>query len=218
MPENPADIAEEVVQARRRGYTRATVNGVVFNAEERGWCSRFVRLCHLAAGLPTEVFACCAHSTAQHLAGQQRGTGNPGRGDIVTFRLDSPKCSICGQPVWHIAILDGDGRVYENTSSGSRGNPRPAGTKQTPLSEIGHSRITGYYSLQAPLAEHPYRDRDIIVKLADRPFPGVLRGGVSYLGNDQGPPVRVLEQIGGAVYDHIPDQGTVYVYKRRNDE
>lgn len=45
-----------------------------------------------------------------------------------------------------------------------------------------------------------------------------LRGGVSYLGTEDGPPVRVLEQIGAAVYDHIPDQGTVYVYKRRNDE
>lgn len=208
---NPAEVAEEVVAARKAGYARATVNGVVFATIEKGYCSRFVRLCHLAAGLPTAAFGCCAHSTAQHLRGEKRDVNTPARGDIAVFTNSGPRCSVCGQAVWHIAVYLGNGMVAENTSSSTRGDPRAAGTKITPLEQIGISRIWGYFSLQKFAQQAAYHDGPVVVKIADTPFNGELRDGVTYLG---ALPVRELTRVGAAVYDHIPDERTVYVYKR----
>lgn len=147
MAQNPADIAVEIVAARKRGDALATKNGVEFRTNERGYCSRFVRLCHKAAGLPTSVFGCCAHETYRRLEQHHKRISGPLRGGILVFSNSGPKCSTCGKAVWHIAVDLGNGLVAENTSSGTRGEPRAAGTKITPLSSIGTSRLAGRYSL-----------------------------------------------------------------------
>jgi hypothetical protein len=147
MPQNPADIAEAIVAARLRGDTLATKNGVQFKTNEKGYCSRFVRLCHKSAGLPTSVFGCCAHETYRRLEAAHKRVQGSVRGGIIVFSNSGPKCSTCGTNVWHIAVDLGNGYIAENTSSSTRGNPKAAGTKKTPLASIGTSRIVGRYSL-----------------------------------------------------------------------
>lgn len=223
-PMNPADVAEEVVRARKAGYARATVNGVEFNTEEAGWCSRFVRLCHLAARLlpPGDEFgpfSCCAHSTAQHLQGAGRRVQSPSRGDVVAFTSpeSGQRCRTCGQAVWHAGIYLGEGRVAENTSSGSRGDPRAPGTKVSALAEVGLSRVWGYFRLWKAAPAEAYRDGPVRIKVLDVPYTGFLRAGRTYFGSpeDESPlPVRALEQGGFQIFDHIPDERTVYVYLR----
>lgn len=213
-----ATTAETVVAARVRGDTETTLNGVTFDLETGGMCSRFVRQCHQAAGLPTDAFGCCAHTSGQHLKGAGKQLSTLVRGAVMVFSNSGPACSSCGQAVWHIGIYLGNGRVAENTSSGKRGEPRPAGTKISALSDIDPdgSRLWGLFSV-TNIKPDAYRDRPITVKVLDVPYTGFLEGGTSYLGStaDAAPmPVRVLEKGGFVVYDHIPDENTVYVYLR----
>ncbi len=205
-----ATVAEQVVAARKRGETKTTLGGVTFDLNTGGYCSRFVRQCHESAGLPTGVFSCCAHSTAQHLEGAGKRVNTLVRGALMVWTNSGPACSVCRQAVWHIGIYLGDGQVAENTSITSRGEPRKAGTKVTPLDAIDpqHTRLWGLFSV-AQLAP-AYQDGPITVKVADKPYAGTLKVGVSYLGDM---PVRQFEQVGGAVYDHIAGERTVYVYK-----
>lgn len=209
--EGIARCAEEVVAARLRGYTRATLHGEEFELTERGWCQKFVRQIHLAAGVPRPWASCCAHSTQQHLKGAGLRVPGPVRGGIVTFSLKSALCSKCGQTVGHTAICLGNGMVAENTSSGSRGNPEAAGTKRTPLADIGLSRVVGYYSALKPSPVSPYADGPCRVKVNDVDGPGVIHHGEVFFPDGTG--VRAwAEEHGGHAYDHLPQEGRVYVY------
>lgn len=64
-------------------------------------------------------------------------------GDIVGINRHSG-------PYGHVAIyvgkIEGKDIIAENTSSGSRGDPRRPGTKLTPYADIAH-RVTGVYRL-----------------------------------------------------------------------
>jgi len=148
---NPADVAEAVVAARKRGETSPVVNGVRFDTEEKGYCSRFVRLCHQAAGLHTGLFGCCANTTGDNLREYGKAVTVPRRGDITVWTNSGYRCSVCGQNVYHIAVYLGGARYAENTSSGSRGDPRKAGTKISTFPEIGRTRVWGHFSLQPPV-------------------------------------------------------------------
>ena len=148
---NPADVAEAVVAARKRGVTTPVVNGVRFNTEEKGYCSRFVRLCHQAAGLHTGLFGCCANTTGDNLKEYGKAITVPRRGDITVWTNSGYRCSVCGQNVYHIAVYLGGARYAENTSSGSRGDPRQPGTKVSTFAEIGRTRVWGHFSLQPPV-------------------------------------------------------------------
>jgi len=215
-------IAREVVTARLAGRSTYAAHGRTFNLTRGGMCSRFVRqVCEAVGGVRDHglgsgsggPFACCASATEVNLRGAGKQV-SAGAGTIVCF--NSPpaggRCGTCGRVVGHIGIDLGGGAVAENTSSASRGNPRAAGTKISGLAEIGAGRVSGYYALfpAAQAVPHPYAKGPLTVKLLDRPFPGELRGGVSYVTL----PVRELERWGGEVFDRIGEQRTVYVYYR----
>lgn len=218
-------VAQEIVAARLAGRSTYAAHGRTFNLTQGGMCSRFVRqACEAVAGVPEYglssgnggPFACCAAATEVNLRGMGKQVAQDA-GTIVCFNSPAAggRCGTCGRTVGHIGIYLGGGRVAENTSSASRGAPRAAGTKVSTLAEIGASRVNGYYALFPAAASvvpgpHPYAEGPVTVKLLDRPFPGELRGGVSYVTL----PVREFERWGGAVYDRIADQRTVYVYYR----
>jgi len=223
------EVEKDIVDYRVAGGTWATLHGVDFVTRDKpprslltapGMCSAFQRVSHECAGQDTSCFSCCATSTGQHLKGAGKSVGAMKPGTMLVFS-GGGACGICHQPVGHIALYigrDGNGRdiCAENTSSASRGTPRAAGCKISLLDEIGRGRLTGMYRNEAVAAPAAYRDRVITAKVLDVPYTAFLRGGVSYLGNpaDANPmPVRVLEQGGFKVYDHIVDQDAVYVYK-----
>ncbi len=135
-----ADIAEQVVAARRRGLTSFKVGKVTLNLTESGMCARFVRQCHEAAmgqGEQTWPYrGDRALAVNANLLAAGLGVGDRRRGDVICF---------VGGEYGHIVIWLGDGMVAENTISGKRGNPRDPGTKITPLVEIGTARIIGWY-------------------------------------------------------------------------
>ena len=209
-----ADIAEQVVAARRAGNASATLHGVKFDLTEIGWCSKFVRQAHEAAlghSMSTNdggPCACCAAATEVNLRGEGFALGQPDRGAIVCFNHppQGKKCKWCGRRVGHIGICLGNDLIAENTSANNRGDPRAAGTKISPLASIGPSRVSGYYS--SIKAQFSYADGPITIKLLEVPHDGFLRSGVAYL------PARALTTLGFAVTDHILDQGTVYIYRR----
>jgi len=208
--EGIAVVAERIVDARRSGMTKATLNGVEFRLNERGYCQRFVRQVHEAAHLPTPWASCCAHSTQQHLEGAGLRIPNALRGCIVSFSLSSPKCSTCGQSVGHTAICLGNGMVAENTSA-TRGDPRPPGTKITDLGVIGYSRVLGYYSPIRDFRPSPYADGPCRIKVNEMDGPGYIRGERVFF--PEGTPARDWAvQNGGQAYDHLPESNRVYIY------
>ena len=220
---NIARIAEQAVAERIKGKLNVVINGTHFELYEKGYCSEFARECHQAALAAPEhaygancerygnphLFGCCAHRTEQLLKEARMATCRPVPGDIVCFNKIpyGHICNSCGQWVGHIGVLLDKGRFAENTSCSTRGTPREAGTKITPLALL-HHRISGYYRLLPPAPEG-YADGPVKIVVFDGPvIEGLLQDGVTYV------PVRALaEAFGGTVYDHIPDQRKVYMGK-----
>ncbi len=221
-----ARIAEQAVTERIKGKRNVRINGTPFELYERGYCSEFARECHQAAlGAPVHafgsnykrygnphLFGCCAHRTEQLLREAGMATSRPTPGDIVCFnRIPTGYiCSSCGRRVGHIGVLLDQGRFAENTSSGSRGTPREAGTKITPVALL-HSRISGYYRLLPVAAEVPYGYADGPVKIViiDGPvLAGLLQDGTTYA-----PARELAEAFGGKAYDRIVEQRKVYLEK-----
>lgn len=165
-----ARIAREVVAGRKRGLEKVTINGVEFNTLEKGWCSKFVRQVHEATtGRAAPWPGWFAVWTERNLHRGGYRVVNPQVGDIVCFNA-AEYARLGRERVWnakdpqnirdwgaqgHIGILVGDGLVAENTSSAKRGDPRAAGTKLTPLDQIGASRISGYYAVLPTVSEAP---------------------------------------------------------------
>lgn len=172
-----ARIAREVVAGRKRGLEKVTINGVEFNTLEKGWCSKYVRQVHEATtGRAAPWPGWFAVWTERNLHRGGYRVANPQVGDIVCFNA-AEYARLGRERVWdakdpqnirdwgaqgHIGILVGDGLVAENTSSAKRGDPRAAGTKLTPLDQIGASRISGYYAV-LPTVSESAKDEDVSV-------------------------------------------------------
>lgn len=202
--------AAAAAHAQGKGSTRISINGVLFNLAERGYCARFVRQCHEAAlKIPERTWAYAAANALQMEAALRRaGTavvGEPRPGDVVAINRNSGANG-------HIGIVVGGGYFCENTSSTSRG----PGTVRSALSLVA-ARITGYYRPYPDAEEQPAStDGPLCVVLPgyEHAVPIELRGDVAW-----GP----LRAFGEALHaqgfckeldwrdGHLDDQGKLYV-------
>lgn len=150
-------IARAAVQHRRNGAQTYTVGRVTLNLTQGGMCARFVRQVHEAAlGLSEFAWqyrAPNAFEMERNLRAAGLRTSNPQPGDVACFNT-------AGTPPGHIGIYLGNGEVAENTSSGSRGDPRAPGTKISTLASMGGAaRVSGYYAvLPAAVEEAPVNE------------------------------------------------------------
>jgi hypothetical protein len=135
-------IARQAVAQRLAGDTSWEHNGVKFDLDAGGYCARFVRQCHDAALGQGEMVWAYKSPTAWDMEIVLRAAGlrtsNPQPGDILCING-------AGCRPGHIGIYLGNGEYAENTSSSTRGNPRAAGTKISPISAVA-DRVTGYYA------------------------------------------------------------------------
>ena len=103
----------------------------------------------------------------------------------------------------HIGIFIGGGLFAENTSSSSRGDPRAAGTKISPISAV-LSELSGYFR---PFESDSIR---LILQKADGPY--VIACNLKVEGGVSRVDLRaVAEALGFEVTDHLQDQGKVYL-------
>ncbi len=114
-----ANVAEQVVGAKRKRLRTISLGLVTFNLTESGMCARFVRECHEAALQHAEQTWPYRGDRALAVNANLKAAGLPvkdrQRGDVICFSGGE-----CG----HIVIYLGAGLVAENTSSGKRGTPR----------------------------------------------------------------------------------------------
>ena len=163
-----AKVARDAGAAGDLGRTAITINGIKFDLDERGACSRFVRQVHEAArsgppGCEFDYqggrFGCCAAKTEHTLkAAGLNVVGDPQPGAIVCFNQppSGSRCKHCGRRVGHIAVYLGEGLIAENTSSLSRG----PGTHIHHLTEDLRRRVSGYYyALPIAAVEEPDTDK-----------------------------------------------------------
>lgn len=114
-----------------------------------GYCARFVRQVYeTACGLrpfswryaaPSALEMCARLEADGHAVSADRLVP----GDILGINRNSGKY---GHIAVYVGRVDGVETIAENTSSTVRGNPRRAGTKLTPHTDIAH-RVTGVYRL-----------------------------------------------------------------------
>lgn len=152
------NVAAQAVEQRLAGdkVWRPVGGRQTFDLLERGMCAKFVRQCVETAYELRPFEWEYARATAREDERALRAAGlrvdKPQPGDIVCLNNQSYKAghiAIFAGPVridGHLILPDPDGTVsiFENTSSGTRGKPRPAGTKVTPLSVVV-SKLSGYY-------------------------------------------------------------------------
>jgi len=208
----PADIAEEVVR-RLRKASPVTIAGHTFyqvyydkKGRVKGMCSMFVRqCCEVAFGwrdheystsqdINPQLFGGSARETEALLKGAGLRTTKPVRGDIVCFNRNSGRHG-------HIGIFLGDNRFAENTSSRLRG----PGTVISSLSSMLY-RVTGYYHLafaDADVLRVVFLPGSEVIDCRPRIEDGVTRCDLRLLA----------ERLGYEVYDHIADQGKIYLRK-----
>lgn len=227
------DVARRVVAARKAGNQYVAINKTRFNTLEKGWCARFVRqvheaACNLADGIMTSSHggphACCASATEVNLRGSGYKVASAVPGAIVCFNnpASGGKCSTCGRAVGHIGIYLGDGLVAENTSSAKRGDPRAAGTKITKLSDIGASRVSGYYAvLPAAAGAAPgYVEGPVkcMVAVPDDTQPdglryvalrGILDDGTTYVEQRE---YTAMLRPDLTLVNKLPEEGKTYVF------
>jgi hypothetical protein len=166
-----AQIAREVVEARRRGDTSPVIHDVTFDTEAGGWCLRFVWRCFCSAlrgaGVALDpgdpggdqqlawlpwaaryaVDACRVLARGgDSLCGHFGKVSSPEPGDIALLTAS-------GTRPGHIALLVSPTEVAENTVAG-RGNPPRPGTKITPLREVEYA-LTGFARVLPSTAPGP---------------------------------------------------------------
>ena len=141
-------IVEYAVQAARAaqageqaitlgtGKTKQTLD-----LRKGGMCARFVRQVHeTALGIPAFSWRFAAQDAIGMLENMQADflmDASPLRpGDILGHTN-----ALHGHIGIYVGEIDGAPTVAENTSSSTRGNPRRAGTKLTPLSQFSYTRI-----------------------------------------------------------------------------
>jgi hypothetical protein len=134
-------IAKAAVAARLAGQRTYAYGAHIFDLDTGGYCARFVRICHESAlAIGDQEWSYRAANAVQmeaRLRSASTQINRPVPGCIVALNRGTGGNG-------HIALYVGDGIIAENTSSASRGNPRAAGTKLTPLALV-ESRVTGYY-------------------------------------------------------------------------
>ena len=182
-----ARIARQAGQAGKEGGQTIVIGGVTFNLRERGYCARFVRICHEAAsGLrPFEwpFAAANARQMEQKLRANGKGVDDPLPGDVVALNHNTGSNG-------HIGIYLGSGKFAENTSSTVRG----PGTTISNLAQMS-GRVTGYYRALPVAAQ---------VKVVELPSSTVL--GLIDAPSD---PDGEYELV-----NHVGDQGKIYIRKR----
>ena len=149
------DVARELWIMRKDGLSTVKITHsagtVVFSLDTGGYCSRFARqCCECAAERPAfsiPYFGRSAKETerkckANNLSSYESIDDAP-PGSLIFFGTTGP--------YGHVAIWGGYEKgepiIYENTSDGHRGDPRPPGTKRTVLTNNIMSRITSIYSI-----------------------------------------------------------------------
>lgn len=114
-----------------------------------GYCARFVRQVYeTACGFGEGRWKYAAGSALEMCeklaaAGNTVGDHSLVPGDIIGINRNSGRY---GHIALYVGKIDGKDCIAENTSSTTRGNPRAAGTKLTPLSDV-IERVTGVYRL-----------------------------------------------------------------------
>lgn len=197
-----AEVAREVC-AWFANHKRGTLvlNGVPFEMEDVARCSEFVRECNFAAtgtNWAGVYFGGTARATEAMLkaAGKAIPWGEAETGDVVCFNRQSGEFG-------HIGVMLDGYHYAENTSSKVRG----PGFVISAFSDIGTSRITGFYRLlpaRAVVAAPHYPP------LVIGPEQQVLCEGKTVDGTLWAPVRTVVEAVGGGVVWH-EDQGKAYL-------
>ena len=152
-----AEVAKQAVAARVAGKASVTLGtgetAQTFNLTKGGYCGRFVRqCCEVALGLKPHTWKFGAEDALSmeaelRAAGKAVTTADRKPGDIVAINARSGKYG-------HIGIVITKTIIAENTSSGTRGDPRAPGTKCSHWGDIAE-RVTGVYRVQATAAPEP---------------------------------------------------------------
>lgn len=131
----------------------------VLDLRERGMCAKFVRQVHETAcgfrpfswayAAPNAQVMCRQLAAANHAIPARR-SADLLPGDIIGVGNSAPPGHVC----LYVGEVGGVATVAENTSSGTRGNPRSPGTKLTPYADIA-PRVDGVYRLRWMTAEEP---------------------------------------------------------------
>ena len=196
-----AGVARRAVAARKAGKTSYTEGSATFLLDKGSYCARFVRqCCEATAGLPP-FGAWFAAPTAREMEAKLRAAGKvvggvPMPGDIIGLNKQS---------YWagHIGIFLGGGLFAENASDPSRGDPRAAGTKISPISAV-LPELSGYFR---PFESDSIR---LILQKADGPY--VIACNLKVEGGVSRVDLRaVAEALGFEVTDHLQDLGKVYL-------
>jgi hypothetical protein len=164
--------------------------GQKLDLKRGGYCARFVRqIYETACGIGEGAWKYAAGSALEMCdklaaAGNTVGNHSLVAGDIIGINRNSGQY---GHIAIYVGQVNGKDCIAENTSSATRGNPRSAGTKLTPLSDV-IDRVTGVYRL--------------LYGVPDPAWPGykpiLFSGGKYYL-------LKVMTNG-----DHRSDQGKVY--------
>ena len=201
-----AKIVTQAVAQRRSGDSSWECAGVVFDLEAGGYCARLVRQAFEAAiGLGEWMWAYKA-ATAYDMEALLRDAGlrtdSPMPGDIVCVNSSGTRPGHIGI---YLGYIDGVESYAENTSCATRGDPREAGTKITPLSAIA-SRITGYYAALPSAVPVGYEVGDIRVACGDDGVPGWFTGDHAIVGV-----TALADLIGDSTSDFIDSARTVAI-------
>ena len=150
-------VAKAAVAARVAGKSTVTLGSgetaQSFNLAKGGYCARFVRqCCEVALGLKPHSWKYAAADAlsmeaALKAAGKSVPVDDRKPGDIVAMNANTGKYG-------HIGLVVNKTTIAENTSSGTRGEPRAPGTKLTPWAAIA-GRVTGVYRVEPAAASEP---------------------------------------------------------------
>jgi hypothetical protein len=151
------NVAAQAVEQRLAGDIEWLHGGQMFDLDSGGMCARFVRQCYeTAMGISAFSWAYCA-GTARDTEAKLKAAGlevsDPQPGDIVCFNNQAYSAGHIAIYAWCVTIKGnliasdprGVSSVFENTSSGVRGNPEEPGTKVTPFAGLEHE-VSGFYS------------------------------------------------------------------------
>jgi hypothetical protein len=159
------DIAKQAVAQRKVGDTTWTHNGSKFDLNSGGYCARFVRQCYESAmgsgEFTWQFIAPTAREMEKKLAAAGLKTDSPEPGDIVCLNNQS---YYAGHIAIYAGVINGVKSIFENTSSGKRGDPRNPGTKMSPFSAV-QGELSGYYAVfEGDTSAHGYEAGPIKVE------------------------------------------------------